>query len=185
MTEREKFAKGIVVICDTREQKNKHIIDYLDKHDISHIERKLDYGDYSFTYEDKVHKWDFSMACVAERKANVDELYNNIMADRSRLEKELDAASKLAKQMTIFIENVGSSDELKKYALTDYEMLMNGRKFQKIGEPVYDTLESWRQGNRYNFDIVYCGSPRYTARKMLDYFYRYWHNYKELIKARK
>jgi ERCC4-type nuclease len=38
---------SMTVIIDTREQQNSHIVDYLDKHKVAHISKKLDYGDYS------------------------------------------------------------------------------------------------------------------------------------------
>lgn len=32
MTDKEKFCKEVTVICDTREQENRHILSYLDTH---------------------------------------------------------------------------------------------------------------------------------------------------------
>ena len=44
----KKFAKSMVVLVDSREKKNSHIIDYFKKQGISYKSEKLDYGDYSF-----------------------------------------------------------------------------------------------------------------------------------------
>ena len=35
-----------MIICDTREQKNGHILQYLKTHEIPYVERKLETGDY-------------------------------------------------------------------------------------------------------------------------------------------
>ena len=87
--DKKTFLRGVTVICDTREQKNEHIMKSLSEMGIMTETRKLDYGDYSFSREGR----DFSMSCVVERKANVDEIYNNVIGDRGRIEKEMYAAS--------------------------------------------------------------------------------------------
>ena len=43
----KKFAKSMVILVDSREKKNSHIIDYFKKQGISYKSEKLDYGDYS------------------------------------------------------------------------------------------------------------------------------------------
>lgn len=48
MIERKVFEKKITVICDTREQCNQHIIQFLHANGIATESRKLDFGDYSF-----------------------------------------------------------------------------------------------------------------------------------------
>jgi hypothetical protein len=141
--------------------------------------RKLDYGDYSFRTAER----DFSMSCVVERKANVDELYGNIMHDRGRIEKELYAASRLAKSVTILIENCAEWDELKEYTLPQWKQY-EGRKVHDIGKYVYATLQAWKCGNRYDFDVAFSQALD-TADIMLEKFYYYWHNYKELTAARR
>ena len=78
--DKKTFLKTVTILHDTREQKNAHIIEALDKLGVKHEERKLDYGDYSFTADGR----DFSMSCVVERKANVDEIYNNVTSDRGQ-----------------------------------------------------------------------------------------------------
>lgn len=64
MTEKQQFMKKVTIICDTREQENKHIITALDEMKISHENRKLDFGDYSFYIDGR----DFSLSCIIERK---------------------------------------------------------------------------------------------------------------------
>jgi ERCC4-type nuclease len=43
----KELLSGLVILIDTREQGNSHILKYLESHKITHKKRKLDYGDYS------------------------------------------------------------------------------------------------------------------------------------------
>lgn len=60
MTEKEKFINNVVIITDSRKQKNSHILKALDSLGVKHEERKLHFGDYSFIYGDD----DFTLSCV-------------------------------------------------------------------------------------------------------------------------
>jgi len=84
VTEREQFAKKVKILVDTREKQNQHIVQYLHAQGTATEVRKLDFGDYSFEMDGK----SFEHLAVVERKGCVDELYNNLMHDRERLEKE-------------------------------------------------------------------------------------------------
>lgn len=42
------LAKRMVILVDSREKKNDHILGYFKKQGIAYQETKLDYGDYSF-----------------------------------------------------------------------------------------------------------------------------------------
>jgi ERCC4-type nuclease len=179
VAEKKLFMKTVCIITDTREQKNGHITGVFDSDGIMHEERKLDYGDYSFSIDGH----DFSGMCVIERKANPDEVYSNITSDRERIEKELDTASKIANQLVFLIENVSDWQTLRSYAVPEH--LMEGRKVQNIGETCYSTLQAWKCGNRYNFTVEFVPDEKKTAYKILEIFYWYWHNYKKLTGARK
>ena len=95
MTDRKAFAKKVKVLCDTREQCNQHIIQYLHANGIATESRKLDFGDYSFEINGKC----FERSCIVERKGSVDELFGNFVHDRERIQKEFDAAAKNAQHM--------------------------------------------------------------------------------------
>ena len=186
--DKKTFLKTVTVLYDTREQKNQHILAALGELGVPFEERKLDYGDYSFTAggRDGSRLLDFSLSCVIERKANVDELYNNIMSDRGRLEKELYAASQCAKQLTLIVENIGGWEELKNYRVPAWQMKANPQRVKEdIGAPVYSTLKSWQSGNRYRFSVEFLPDKSQTAAKMLEIFYYYWRTYKEMTGVRK
>lgn len=181
MTDKEKFMQEVVIFCDTREQENRHIIDLLDTYKIKHIDRKLDFGDYSF----KVNDRDFSLSCVVERKANINELWSNTTKDRERFEKELHTAHSIANSVSLLVENCKDWNALRQYKVSDEEMLLRGRKVQNIGEHIHNTLKAWSSANRYNFDVVFVPDSRVTAIQIISIFYWYYHNYKAMVKPLK
>ncbi len=179
--DKKDFMKRITVLIDTREQQNGHILRALDAYGVMHESRKLDYADYSFLADGK----DFSGSCVIERKANVNEIYGNVTADRERIEKEMDTISRNARQCVLLLENCESWEALKAFAITQEEAERAGRKVLNIGATCYSTLQSWRCGNRYSFTMEFVPDPRQTAARMLEIFYWYWHNYRKQTAARK
>lgn len=180
-TEKKDFMKKVTILIDTREQKNSHIITIFDNLGIMHESRKLDYGDYSFMVEGR----DFSRSCVIERKANIDELYGNLTRDRERIEKEFDTISKNANQCTLLLENCSGWTHLQGYEVPELKADKEGRKVRNIGATVYSTLQSWRCGNRYSFDVEFSPDTNHTALKMLTAFFWYYHNYKKLTAPRR
>ncbi len=104
MTEREQFAKKVKILVDTREKQNQHIVQYLHAQGMATEVRKLDFGDYSFEMDGK----SFEHLAVVERKSCVDELYNNLMRDRERLEKEFYAAKCFSAHLERMVEGVTS-----------------------------------------------------------------------------
>lgn len=180
--DKKTFMQCVTVLFDTREQKNQHILSSFANMGVMAETRKLDFGDYSFTAENR----DFSLSCVIERKANVDEIYNNIMQDRERLEKELYAASCCGNQLTLLLEDVASWDELKLYEVSQWQMdKFPQRKIKQTGAYVYSTLKAWSPSNRYDFKVDFVKNNVDTAAKMLEIFYYYWRSYKEMTGARK
>lgn len=180
--DKKQFLKKLTVLIDTREQENKHITSALDSRGVAYEVRKLDFGDYSFVYDGK----DFSMACAVERKANVEELYGNIMHDRGRIEKEFYSASCLANEFTLMIEDCENFDSLRDYKLSAWQMKANPqRQVQDIGKHVYSTIRAWKCSDRYNFSVEFSPKKTETASRMLELFYYYWHSYKELTASRR
>ena len=103
---------SMTILCDTREVKNQHILDYFDKAKVKYEIRKLDYGDYSV----KIAKNEelgiprdlyFDKEVVIERKGSLDELAGNLTKERDRIKKELSLAPKTK---VIMIEDCSYSD---------------------------------------------------------------------------
>lgn len=179
--DKKTFLKEVVILHDTREQKNGHILDTLDALGVRHQLTGNLLADYSFMAQGR----DFSLSCVVERKANVEELYNNLTQDRGRIEKEFAAGSAIANQFMLFVENCTGMDDMRAYRVTDEDMRRYGRKVQDIGRVCYATLQSWQCENRYKFKTVFVPDQAQTAAKMLEQFYWYWRNFKLLTAPRR
>lgn len=177
------FFKSVTVLVDSREQKNGHILSALDAMKVPYETRKLDFGDYSFCVGER----DFSLSCVIERKANINELYGNVnTADhRARLENELFAARCMGADVTLLLENCADEASLKEYQVPEWEMQAYNRKIKETGIHCYQTISSWQRCNRYSFQVAYVKDPQKTAVRMLECFYYYWRNYKALIAGRR
>lgn len=179
--EKKEFMKKVTILIDTREQKNGHITQALSALGIMHKSQKLDFGDYSFSVDGK----DFSRSCVIERKADVDEVYGNVTADRERIEKELDTISRNATQCVFMLENCTGWTHLKGFELSEQQAAKQGRKVKNIGATVYSTLQSWKCGNRYGFSVEFVPDVNHSALKILEVFFWYYHNYKKQTAPRK
>jgi len=103
--------KKAIILVDTREKGNEHIISWLDKKEIPHESRKLEYGDYGF-YIPKNDEFgiyhDMMLDYAVERKASLEELSGNFTNDRERIENEFIRSSG---RMDMIIEN-GSLDDI-------------------------------------------------------------------------
>lgn len=93
-TELKTLLKSMVILIDTREQENKHIIDWLNKSKVPYKVRKLDYGDYSYMLPKNealgvLRDIYFMDGLAIERKASLDELASNLTHERARFESEL------------------------------------------------------------------------------------------------
>ena len=170
-TEKEykQLLKSLVILIDTREQENHHIIDYLEDKGITYKSKKLEFGDYSFMLKEQpdmeiMRDIHFNSQISVERKQSLNELSNNFTHDRAQFENELIRASN--SKLILLIENVkGYQDIIKHNYGTDY----NPKSF--IG-----TLHSFR--HRYNLDVVFI-DPAYSGNYIYYTFY-YW--LREVIK---
>ncbi len=104
--------KSMVILVDTREQKNKHITDYFEAQKITYMKRALKTGDYSAFIpknEDLGITRDVHLLASVERKNSIDELAQSI-TDRSRFENELIRASK--SHFIMIVEDINGYENL-------------------------------------------------------------------------
>ena len=178
MTEKEKFIKNVVIISDSREQKNNHILQAFDSMGVQHEERKLHFGDYSFICENN----DFTLSCIIERKANINELWTNCTSDRQRFEKEIQGIHALTGSAVLILENCKSRDFLRGYQVPQWEMQAYNRKVSDVGIRIDSTLRAWESANRYRLQVHCLDGTNNTAAEILNIFYYYWKNFNELKK---
>ena len=116
----KEIMKSAIVLIDTREQENTHITDWLDKKKIPYKSRKLDYGDYTLLIPTNIEygiMHDMILSYSVERKANLEEISNNIANGRTAFENELIRGQA---KMTILIEDASWSDIITHSYRTDY-----------------------------------------------------------------
>lgn len=179
MTDKEKFLKSVCIVCDTREQRNEHIVTVFDKLKVNYISAKLPYGDYSF----RIDEYDFSLLYSVERKANINELWGNVTKDRERFEREIKRMSAITGSATLLIENCRNHVFLRSYQVPDWQMKAENRKIQAIGRTVDDTLQAWGSPCRYGLQVHYIEYQKDTANLLLSLFYHYYKNFQELMKG--
>ena len=88
-----------MIICDTREKKNQHILDYFNRHGIEYTVRKLNTGDYMDESNERL---------TIDRKQNLDELCGNLCSpDKSRFWREVRRAKTERIRMIVLVEQGG------------------------------------------------------------------------------
>lgn len=106
----KKLTKQMVVLIDTREKRNEHILSYFDKQGITYRKEKLDFGDYTFllpsaaTGQDNIY---FHDSIVVERKNSLEELSGNLAQKRKQFEIEFLKARNAGAKIYLMVEDVG------------------------------------------------------------------------------
>ena len=105
-TEIKKLLATLVIIFDTREQKNQHILDYFDKKKIKTKRQKIDEGDYAGMIPANpsmgIYR-DLYFNVAVERKNSVDELVGSIKS-ADRFENEFDRAKRKGIDIFLVVE---------------------------------------------------------------------------------
>lgn len=162
----KKILKEMTVIVDTRENENYHITEYFDKNGIKYIERKLDFGDYSFIAPaipeaGITEPFTFENRIAVERKASLVELSGNLSQQRQRFENELMRAKEAKAKLILMVEN-GS-----------YEKIINHQYQTDFNERSY-MASLFSFARRYDVDVQFIPS-KYAGMfiySQLYYFFR-------------
>lgn len=161
--------ENMTVIIDSREKVNDHITDYFDKHNIKHVTKKLDAGDYSVKLtaspEMGLHR-ELYFPISIEKKNSVDELASSIK-DRLRFESEFIRAKGKGVKMCMLVEDKDG-----------YSNIIQGNyRSQYDPKALLASLKTFE--SRYNFstaftDRAYSGNYIYYTLKY--YLYEYLKN---------
>lgn len=139
----------LVILHDTREQNNSHILKYFDDHNIRHKQRALKTGDYTMMLESDpdfgIYRdmW-FSDVLAIERKNSVEELASNI-ADSG-------GTARFAREMSRFkdISNV--------YLVIENDSLDNiiehGYRSQLNPDSFLRTMLTWQKKSNFYLNFV-------------------------------
>lgn len=79
----------MTIICDNREKKNDHIIEFLKLNEIKYKIEKLETADYSFVL-DKYDYLKFNKQILIEKKNSLSEIAGNFTSSRERFEREFE-----------------------------------------------------------------------------------------------
>ncbi|MEW5552119.1 ERCC4 domain-containing protein [Peribacillus frigoritolerans] len=154
---------SMVILVDTREQQNSHILKYFDSSKIPYKQKKLDYGDYS-SYLPKNEELgiqrDIFLSAAIERKNSVDELAATIK-ERNRFENEL-----IRSQNAPFVLMIEDSH--------GYEKIIKGEyRSQYSAKALLASLKSFE--TRYGFQSVFI-APQTAGNYLYYHFYYMFRN---------
>lgn len=139
-----------MIITDTRERTNEHILRYFDKHGIEHQTTKIDTGDYMDTENPLVR---------VERKKNLSELAHNLLSpDRSRFYREVRRARESGIKLIVLCEHSGikNLDDVKKWR----------NPYGKVsGKTLADAIFKLYIG--YHIEVFFC-DKRSTGRRIVE-----------------
>lgn len=98
--------ENIVILVDSREKANKHILDVFDAEGIQYRVTTLESGDYTFELKaipelDIPHTMDFRQDVMIERKNSLDEISGNFTRGRERFNDEFGRAWAVKKYLLI------------------------------------------------------------------------------------
>jgi ERCC4-type nuclease len=131
--------KQLTIVVDSREKENSHITGYFDKIKVAHETRKLDTGDYSAVIGDMTLERDV----VIEKKSGLDELSQNMTADRERFADEFTRAKSEGLKVFLLIENATWTD-----------IFLHNYRSQLKPQSLIASLLSWQV--RFNITIIFC-----------------------------
>lgn len=148
----DQLVKSIVILTDTREQKNQHILDWLDSKKVPHKTKALSNGDYSFyvpANPDLNIDRDlfFDKEIMVERKGSLEELSGNLSQQRARFEEEMATYPGVK---YLLVENA------------NYHDIVTGNYDTKFSSKAY--LASLHTFNhRYGLQMMFMPDPKYSG----------------------
>ena len=159
----------MVIIYDTREQQNAHILKYLEKRKIGVKKQKLDVGDYSCYIPANPQLGlvrDLYLKSVVERKASIDEICGNLQKNTQHaFENELIRSQEY--KFVLFVEQLDFDEKL---IAGDYRSAYDPKSLKA-------RLESLKA--KYNFEI----QP--MTKKMIGHniYHRFYYQARHYLKS--
>lgn len=142
----------MTIICDSREKKNQHIINYFKSCGIEYIVQKMDVADYQIKGKDSL---------VIDRKQNLEEVATNLFNrnDKSRFWREVRRANEKGIKMIVLCEhsrNIKSIQDVSKWH----------SKFSPVSG-VNLMNEIYRVHISYGIEFIFC-SKQNTGQKIVS-----------------
>lgn len=138
-----------IILCDTREKKNKHILDYFDEIGQDYIITKLDAGDYALFRQNKT---------ILDKKEGLLELSHNLCnsLDHARLKREIERAKNNGCVRFIFL--------IQDNKIKTVEDIMNWTSpHTKVkGATLYKIMCTMKE--RYDVNFIFCPKKKMGAK---------------------
>jgi hypothetical protein len=168
--------ENLVILVDSQEKRNSHIIiDFANK-GIKCRLKGLNFGDYSFIYDDV----SYEKMCSVERKANLLEIAGNFCKGRRRFENEFIRANESNAKFTLLIEDAKAKEKIclrqskdMDKTLTDAQRQKGSWKSKFTANSMIASIKSWKA--KYNFDLIFC-DKKDSADRILEVFENYINN---------
>lgn len=156
----KKILSTMMIITDSREKENAHVLQYFDKKGVVYMKRTLKTGDYSCVLpknEELGIMRDIQLTAAIERKAHIDEITGNLSKLKATaFENELIRSADIP-----FVLLVEDSDGYGKVLRGEY-------RSQYDPKALLGRLKTFEA--RYNFSIVYLDKA-YTGNYIYHHFY--------------
>ena len=139
-----------MLICDSKEKKNEHILRYFDRHGIDYEIRKLDVGDYMFE----------GGTISVDTKRSVDELASNMLNrnDHARFLREAKRAADSGVKLIVLVE---SSKYKSIPDLATWRSKYSGISGRALMDAIYKTHIS------YGVEFLFCPKIS-TGRRIIE-----------------
>lgn len=141
--------RNCIILTDTRQQKEKHIIKAFDKNEVIHIQTKLDAGDYmAVRYGNNGFYIDHST--IIDTKKDLLEMCGNLChsEEHQRIIREVDRAHEMGCNNFIFLigENkIKNQDDIRKWS---------NRNTKVTGETLLKVMKTFKDHHNCKFIIV-------------------------------
>lgn len=163
----------MIILIDSKEQRNMHITQVLSNKGIKFKVVNLDFCDYTFEFQNK----DYRDLCAVERKASLTELSGNVAQGHKRFDNEFRRGMNNNCKMTLLIEDImGREKMIYRRAKDSNPLLTNDEKKEGtwksgvIANSIIGTLKAFKE--RYNLDLVFCRKIE-SAEKIIEIFEKF------------
>lgn len=140
--------KDFIILTDTRQQKENHIIKQFDKEKVLHIRTTLESADYvAVRRNDEGYYIDYSI--LIDTKKDLEELSGNLCSkDHARVNREIEKAKELGCEKFYFIianNKIKTIDDLKQW---------KSKRTRVTGELLYKIMKTMAERYGIKFAIV-------------------------------
>lgn len=138
----------MIIECDTRQQKQKHITDYFDKNEIKYIRNKLYCGDYKRVDGTKI---------IIDTKKDLVEIAGNLCrtSEHQRLKKEIAKACDIGCERFIFLIASNVISDVSEVHNWKVPTRKDGSLYTKVRPEVLQKIMETMQ-TKYGVEFIFC-----------------------------